>query len=63
MTVIIHMLESEITEPIISALCHPKVSCFVLRLFAILSATIEIAKPIKSDARWAESVKIAIEPA
>jgi hypothetical protein len=57
------MLESEITEPIISALCQPKESCFVLFLFAILSARIEIAKPMRSDARWAESVKIAIEPA
>jgi hypothetical protein len=28
-----------------------------------LSAAIEIAKPIRSEAKWAESVKIATEPA
>jgi hypothetical protein len=29
----------------------------------MLSAMIEIEKPIKSEAKWAESVRIATEPA
>lgn len=47
--------------PIISALFHPKVSSLDLGLIAIFIATIEIMKPIISEAKCAVSVKIAIE--
>ena len=47
--------------PIISALCHPKVSSFEAGLIDIFIATIDIMKPIISEARCAVSVKIAIE--
>ncbi len=57
------MLDRETTEPITSALCHPKDKVLSDFFCAILSAMIEIAKPIKSEAKWAESVKIATDPA
>ena len=47
--------------PRISALCHPKVSVFEAGFIDIFRAAIEIPKPIMSEARWAESVYIAIE--
>lgn len=60
--VIIQILESETMEPITSALCHPNECLLSYFLCAIFSAIIEIAKPIKSEAKCAESVRIAIEP-
>ena len=50
-----------IIVPIISALCHPYVSSFEAGFIEIFKATIDIANPIKSEARWAVSVYIAIE--
>jgi hypothetical protein len=60
--VIIQILESETIEPMTSALCHPKECLLSYFLYAILSAIIEIANPIKSEAKCAESVRIAIDP-
>lgn len=61
--VIIQMLDKETTVPIISALWKPK-ECFESAFFyAMFNAAIDIAKPIRSEARWAESVRIATEPA
>jgi hypothetical protein len=48
--------------PIISALCHPKVSSFDAGLKVIFKAKIDILNPTKSDAKWAVSAKIAMEP-
>ena len=50
-----------IRVPIISARCIPKVYFIVAGLRVILSAVMENANPIISDARCAVSVKIAIE--
>lgn len=47
--------------PTTSALWYPKLSDLVAGLAAIISEIIEIANPTKSDARWAESVKMAID--
>lgn len=47
--------------PITSALCHPKVRFIEDGLIDIFIATIDIMKPIISDAKCAVSVKIAIE--
>ena len=47
--------------PRISDLCHPYESSRSADFCAHLSDNIEIAKPIISDARWAESVKMAID--
>ncbi len=60
--VIIQILESDTIEPITSALCHPNECLLSYFLCAILRAIIEIANPIKSDAKCAESVRIAIDP-
>lgn len=53
--------ETLISVPRISALCHPKVSSWEAGLILILSAIMDILKPIMSEARCAVSVKIAIE--
>ena len=45
-----------IIVPMISALCHPYVNSFDAGFIDIFKATIDIANPIKSDARWAVSV-------
>ena len=45
-----------ISVPIISALCHPKVSSLDDGLIAIFKANIEMANPIISEAKCAESV-------
>lgn len=47
--------------PIISALCQPNVSSLEAGLIDIFMATIDIINPTISDAKWAVSVKIAIE--
>ena len=47
----------------ISALCHPYVSAVVDPLCASVRALMEIPNPSMSDARCAESAKIAIDPA
>lgn len=47
--------------PMISALCHPKVSSFDAGFIDILIANMDIMKPIISEPKWAVSVKIAIE--
>ena len=56
----------EVTDtrvPIISALCQPYVKLFVAAFCDIVRAKIETAKPTKSLAKCAESVKIAMDPA
>lgn len=47
--------------PTISDLCHPYESSLFAGLAAHLRDIIEMKKPRISDARWAESVKIAID--
>jgi hypothetical protein len=47
--------------PMISALCHPKVSSLDAGLNDIFMATMDIMKPTISEAKCAVSVKIAIE--
>jgi len=47
--------------PMISALCHPKVSSFDAGFIDILIANMDIMKPIMSEPKCAVSVKIAIE--
>lgn len=45
-----------IIVPMISALCHPYVNSLEAGFIVIFKATIDIANPIKSEARWAVSV-------
>jgi len=45
-----------ISVPRISALCHPKVSSLDAGLIATFKAIIDMANPIMSEARCAESV-------
>jgi len=52
---------TEIIVPIISALYHPQVCPLDAGLMVILRATIDIIKPIISEAKCAVSVKMAIE--
>ena len=59
----IHMVETETKVPMISALCHPYVRAVVDPLYASVSALMEMPNPSMSDARCAESAKIAIDPA
>ncbi len=47
--------------PIISDLWYPYDNDLVAGLAAIFKEMIEIANPIKSEAKWAESVKMAID--
>ena len=48
--------------PTISALWNPNDKSFVAPFYAIVNETIDIANPIKSESKWAVSVKIAIDP-
>ena len=50
----------ETMVPMISALCHPKVSSFDAGLNESLRAIIDIPNPIISEDKWAVSVKMAI---
>ena len=45
----------------ISALCHPNVNSLDAGFIDIVNAIIDIANPIMSAAKWAVSVKMAIE--
>ena len=53
----------ETVDPIISDLCHPYVYSCEMPFFVKASATILRMKASKSDAKCAQSVAIAIEPA
>lgn len=55
------MRTSETKVPIISDLWYPKERDLVAGLTAIFKDKMDIPKPTMSDARWAESVKIAME--
>ena len=59
----IQIEETDTRVPMISARCQPKVKLLEEAFVAKLSAKIEIPKPSRSEAKCAESVKIAIEPA
>jgi hypothetical protein len=61
-TVIIQIEDRETTEPIISALCQPYDNYWFDFRWAIFRDRIEIENPIRSDAKCAESVMMAIEP-
>ena len=56
-----HMRTSETNVPMISDLWYPKERDLVAGLTAIFKDKMDIPKPTMSDARWAESVKIAME--
>lgn len=47
--------------PMISDLWYPKERDLVAGLCAIFNEMIEMANPIMSDAKWAESVKMAMD--
>ena len=61
--VMIQMVETDTSVPIISALCQPKVKFLFADFWAMVRARMEMPKPTKSLAKCAESVKIAIDPA
>lgn len=48
--------------PTTSALWYPKDNDFDAGLYAMVSEIIDIANPTKSEAKWAVSVNIAMDP-
>jgi len=59
----IQILAIDTSVPMISALNHPKVRWSLGALCPSLKERMEIPNPSKSEAKCAESVNIAIEPA